>query len=241
MISATSSNFLRRELPAFGVQNPTILADATKQDIVDYLDLVPGGGGRRNDGGEILPDAVGENQGRPLLYVVDKTHLSHDANRYETELRQLRRVVGSRGQRAYLGVLEPGQLSVFPVSLSAELPTAQVYRAGTDEALTFFSRLTLGEYRGDGEPESGDYVYDEMFALLRHAADELTGTHGLDKGDVLSLVGRALFFRFLCDRRIVRPGSLRAIAPEAESLTDCFPTPATSASTCQWLDDIGRA
>src|ERR1043166_1011889 len=122
MISATSSNFLRRELPAFGVQNPTILADATKQDIVDYLDLVPGGGGRRNDGGEILPDAVGENQGRPLLYVGDKTHLSHDANRYETELRQLRRVVGSRGQRAYLGVLEPGQLSVFPVSLSAELP-----------------------------------------------------------------------------------------------------------------------
>jgi hypothetical protein len=151
-------------------------------------------------------------------------------------LRRLRRTLGSRGERAYLAILEPGQLSVIPVALSRELPKLDVFRAGTSEAITFFSRLSLNEYRCGGEPTSPDFVYDEMFTLLQNAADELTGNYGMDKEDVLSLVGRALFFRFLCDRQIVKAVSLRSIASDASTLTKCFDTPNSAASTCAWLD-----
>jgi hypothetical protein len=235
-----SSNLLRRELAAYGVQNPTILDDVTDPEIVDYLDLVPGAGGRAVKATtieeDILPDAVAESQGRPLLYVINKSHLSVDQSQSEIQLRQLCRSLGSRGDRTYLAILEPGQLTVMPVALTPDLPEMEVFRAGSEEALTFFSRLSLGDYHANGEPSSGDYVYHEMFSLLQQSADELTGLLGLDQADVLSLVGRALFFRFLCDREIVRPGSLRSIAPNSPSLKACFETPESAASTCKWLD-----
>ena len=232
---ATNAAFLRRNLPAYGVQNPTILDDATDPESIDYLDLLPSDA-KRNSDTVVLPEAVAECQSRPLLYVVSKANLSNDLERYERELRQLRRTLGSRGERAYLGILEPGQLSVMPISLDDVFPEAVLYQKGTGKALTFFSRLSMGEYDGKGEPSSPDYVFDQMFHLLEHITNELAGRYNVDKDDVLSLIGRALFFRFLCDRRVVKPQSLRSIAPNADNLKNCFQTPKNATSTSAWLD-----
>jgi hypothetical protein len=232
-IDRTSSPL--RELAAYGVNSALLLQERAKEAVVDYLDLIPGGGGRDGDE-QIFPEVVAENRGRPLLYIVNRASLSADSSDYVNDLKRLRRVVGSRGDRAYLGIIEPGQLSVIPVSLASELPRPSVYRSGTAEALTFFPRLAMGEYAGEGEPSKSDYVYHAMFDLLEHAADELADQFGISGPDVLSMVGRALFFRFLCDRGIVKASSLRTIAPSAPSLVQCFADAETAAATCSWLD-----
>lgn len=233
MTSATST-VLRRELTAFGIQNARILGEGPAPDSVDYLDLIPTS--TSEGSAYLLPEAVAENRGKPLLYVINRSSLSHDQNDREVELKQLRRTLGSRGERAYLGILEPGQLAVIPVALESILPEAEVYRAGTGRALTFFSRLSLGHYDGQGEPATPDYVYDEMLALLNHAAGELADTHHIAGSEVLSLIGRALFFRFLCDREVVKPASRPFIAASAESLRHSFDTPQAAAETSAWLD-----
>lgn len=233
MTSATST-VLRRELTAFGIQNARILGEGPAPETVDYLDLIPTS--TSEGSAYLLPEAVAENRGKPLLYVINRSSLSHDQNDREVELRQLRRTLGSRGERAYLGILEPGQLAVIPVALESILPEAEVYRAGTGRALTFFSRLSLGHYDGQGEPATPDYVYDEMLALLNHAAGELADTHHIAGSEVLSLIGRALFFRFLCDREVVKPASRPFIAASAESLRHSFDTPQAAAETSAWLD-----
>ncbi len=230
------STSLVDDLRAYGVQKPTILEDATNPQLIDYLDLLRTDAQKSSEA-VVLPEAVAESQGRPLLYVVSKANLSSVHTRSEQEsLCQLWRTLGSRGERAYLGILEPGHLSVRPISLDDVPPDAKRYRKGTGEALTFFSRLSLGEYDGEGEPSSPDYVFDEMFDRLEYIASELVERHRVDKDDVLSLIGRALFFRFLCDRKVVKPKFLRSVAPEAASLRECFRTPGSAASTSAWLD-----
>ncbi|HYN20197.1 MAG TPA: N-6 DNA methylase, partial [Thermoanaerobaculia bacterium] len=49
--------------------------------------------------------------------------------------------------------------------------------------------------------------------------------------------GRALFFRFLVDRRIVRDSELRDICPSADGLKDTFANAEKAAQTSAWLDE----
>jgi len=233
---ANGQAFLRRELTAYGVQSKslTLFGSAASPELVDYLDLVPNGGARASRA-KVLPDGVAESQGRPLLYVVSRARLAVDARRHDAEIRELRRTLGSRGERSYLAIVEPGQLSVVPITLSSKTPDRKQYSAGTEEAATFFSRLGLGLVEEGTDAPRADYLFDEMFRLLTHAADRLV-TESVSKRDVLSLVGRALFFRFLCDREIVTESNVSRVAPMASSLKACFGTPDNAAATCAWLD-----
>src|ERR1700736_6973587 len=55
--------------------------------------------------------------------------------------------------------------------------------------------------------------------------------------EVLSTTGRALFFRFLVDRRIVQPSELAEISPKADKLKDAFSNAEKAAATSCWLDE----
>jgi hypothetical protein len=201
--------------------------------MLDYLDLVQP---RREH--PLLPDGVAEHKGKALLFFVDHTSPAAappaEPDAYEKNLTDLRRLLASRGDRAYLARLLPGELRVVPVSLAHRTPKWQVYEAGTSKAATFFSRLTLGEYEGAGEPRESDFVFAEMFKLLRNAANELASK--LNRADVLSLVGRALFFRFLFDRQVIKAEDTPSIAATANDIRNCFDTAEAAAATCRWLD-----
>jgi len=160
------------------------LGTSASPELLDYLDLVEP---RREHA--LLPNGVAESAGRPLLFYVNETRLALSPTEQETRLSKLRRELACRGERAYLARVLPGELKVVPVSLDEQTPEWKVYRAGTSQALTFFSRLALGEYDGKGHPRTVDFVFERMFELLKQSADSLAET--LDKADVLSLVGRA--------------------------------------------------
>jgi hypothetical protein len=223
---------LTGELQQYGVDGSSVLTlggTEAAPELLDYLDLV-----EPRKPGALRPDGVAESQGRPLLFFVDESHPTLIAGEQATKLKELRRILACRGARAYLACVLPGQLKVVPVSLDDRMPEWQVYRAGTGEAQAFFSRLALGKYDGPGEPATPDQVFKEMFDLLKEGADRLA--HRIGRSDVLSLIGRALFFRFLQDRQVISERNTKTIAPKASSLKECFDTAENAAATCDWLD-----
>jgi len=201
-------------------------------ELIEYLDLV-----RPSASVELLPDGVAESQGKPLLYYVNASKLTACANEEQALDCLRRRTLGCRGQRAYLAVVETGRLRVVPVSLDKETPEWKEYNPEKGEAITFFSRLALGKYEGRGEPKHADFAFEEMFRLLRQAGEELEKPLSDNRSDVLSLIGRALFMRFLVDRRVVTEQEDRPhIAPKAMDLPACFYDATNTAATSQWLD-----
>ncbi len=203
-------------------------------ELLNYLDLCPGhhGGGK-----EVLPDGVAESRERPLLYFVRNDRLSADRKCRRVELSSMRRVLGSRGERAYFAVVEPGLVRVVPVSLDSRAENWEEFRPGTPDARCMFARMALGEYEAAGTPRDADYVFTAMFGLLTAVANNIVAASPeMERPDVLSLVGRALFLRFLGDRGVVTAEHLAEIAPGVKKLEDCFADGTKAARTCNWLD-----
>jgi endonuclease YncB( thermonuclease family) len=229
---------LKAELQNYGISSRStrLLSNSASPELLDYLDLVGSDGSGSSESCNILPDGVAESQGRPLLFFVNESRLAQTPKEQDQQLNTLRRKLACRGDRAYLARIRPGELAVVPVSLDDRTPDWKRYARDTSEALTFFSRLAHGHYDGEGEPKEADYVFSAMFKLVWSVADRLA-TLKLKRADVLSLMGRALFFRFLRDRHVVQEGDARRIAPKATSILDCYANAENAASTSAWLDE----
>ena len=228
---------LKTAVQSYGVSSRSFrdLGGAASSESLDYLDLLQPEDGTQPDRENLLPDGVVESQGRPLLFIVNASRLIQTPGEQEQQLSTLRRKLACRGDRAYLACIRPGELKVVPVSLDDRTPEWKLYTPGTPEALTFFSRLAHGHYDGEEKPKEADYVFSAMFKLVWSVADRLA-TLNLKRTDVLSLMGRALFFRFLRDRDVVRESDCQKIAPKAKSILDCFANAENAARTSAWLD-----
>ncbi len=207
------------------------LADRSQ---IEYLDLLPRSGSR----GETLA-GVAESQGTALLYVLDAAdRQAVDSARISRFQRQL----ANRSDPAWLAVANLGSLELFPIGFHAEqLPVAlKKIRADDATAPLFFQTLVQGMQK-DGTIQGTDYVFRKVFDLLTQTTDEFVevgaGGPRLRPLDVLSMAGRALFFRFLIDRRIVLHEELGEICPAADGLKDAFATAEKAAQTSAWLDE----
>lgn len=215
---------------AFGCHDVVTLDGEPTPRHLDYLDLLKVSGR-----GRPKIDAVAEFQSRPLLYIMSNDRI-RDLN-HEKRL-DLQCLLANRGERAFLGILSPGELNVYPINLDrsvlAERPGATI-KQESSEAPLFFQSVVNGVFNLEGQPEAPDYVFKTIFDLMTISSKELIKqySHPLD---VLSFLGRALFFRFLCDRGIVRRNELHTVCPGAKSPGDCFHDVKNSVSTCQWLD-----
>lgn len=228
---------LSSELSQYGIQaggtHVRWFKSDPKPELIEYLDLI------HQDENETayssLPDGVAENQDRPLLFFVNEGSLADAAETRDTQLLKMRRALACRGDRAYLAVVRLGSLAVLPVSLTDKKQNWKIYQAGTAEASTFFSRLALGRCDEMPTGPDADYLFHEMFQLVDRTATRLEELQ-VERADVLSLVGRALFFRFLTDRLIAKPADLKVIAPRAKTLAECFDNAENATSTSAWLD-----
>ncbi len=199
---------------------------------LDYLDLLKVSGR-----GRLKVNAVAEFQARPLLYIVSADQIRNSDN---TKLLDLQCLLANRGERAYLGVLSPGELNVYPINLDRSIlakSDKRTIKQDSSEAPLFFQSVVNGVFTMEGQPDAPDYIFETIRDLMTRSSEILIGTHGLNPLDVLSFLGRALFFRFLWDRRIVRPNELHSVCPKAESLGDCFHNVENSVATCRWLDE----
>ena len=230
-MSANTADLIT-DLQAYGVSRESLrLFDGSiePEHCIDYLDLI--GEDRRKT--EPLPDGVAESQGRPLLYFINESRLAESDDEKNHQFYRLRRSIANRGDRAYLARILPGELQVIPVSPGQREPNWKIYEAGSNEALTFFSRLALGHYDGEGDSADADFVFQRMFKLVKNAGDELVG-QGVETSDTLSLIGRTLFLRFLLDRSVITDAS--CIKLNLNDPRGCFDDAHNAYRASQWLD-----
>lgn len=219
-------------IKAFGCHDVVPLDGEPSPRHLDYLDLL-----KTTGSGNLKIDAVAEFQARPLLYIVSANQFR---NVEKEKIMDLQRLLANRGERAYLGILSPGELNVYPINLDRSVLThgdKKTIKQDDSEAPLFFQRVVSGVFTLEGQPEAPDYVFKEIHDLLSRSSKALIGTYDLNPLDVLSFLGRALFFRFLSDRMIIQPNELDAICPQAKSPGDCFSNVVNSVATCRWLDD----
>ena len=224
---------LEKQAAAFGCPALIHLGVEPTPAHIDYLDL-----DRQRASAVLLPDAVAEYQGRPVMYLLDaageKALFTADAE----AIRDLQQLLANRSEQACLGIVRPGSLDVYPINLDREKlehTAPRIVMVESPEAPTFFQSLATGVFSPDGQPKEADSVFHEIHNLLQRAADALSGK--LEPLDVLSVTGRALFYRFLLDRRIIGESERDEICPKATDLADAFSTAEKAAATSCWLDE----
>jgi hypothetical protein len=203
---------------------------------LDYLDLLPT---RSNHPPTVT--AVAEHQGTAILYIVDACG---NAKVDDDSRVALQRDLANRSDPAWLGVVKSGSLEVFPIGFHerADAQPVKVIQQRNTTAPFFFQSLVHGTFEGNSKLRGTDYVYEKIFNLLTQTTDRfvpLGGKRHVDAIVVLSMAGRALFFRFLIDRGIVLPAELSGpdgICPAASELKDAFSTAEKAAQTSAWLD-----
>ena len=221
---------VRSELERYGVNRENIRdLSAPSPDVLEYLDLVD-----TNSDEELRPDGVIESSNRPILYYLNATRLAEAPDSGDERLKDLSRNVACRGERAYLAIVRPGLLEVTPVSLEDKDPSWRTYKADSIDAINFFTNLAHANVPDDdlGDP---NLVFNEMLNLLETGADRVRNQIG--KVNTLSLIGRALFFRFLCDREIVTENDKSKICPTADTIKSCFDNAENTYRTSRWLDE----
>ena len=203
---------------------------------LDYLDLLP----KQSNHAPSLT-AVAEHQGTALLYLVDACG---DVKSDVAALAQIRSQLANRSDPAWLGVVQPGSLEIYPIGFHEAANTAPVktIEAGNLTAPLFFQSLVHGTFEENHRLRGTDYVFRKIFDLLTQTTNEFVpedGSGQLDALEILSMAGRALFFRFLIDRGIVlesERGGRDGICPAATELKDAFSTAEKAAQTSAWLD-----
>ncbi len=216
---------------AFGCHDVVQLDDEPAPRHLDYLDLL-----KISENGSLKVDAIAEFQSRPLLYIVSGNQIRNFNN---TKILDLQCLLANRGERAYLGILRPGELNVYPINLNRSvLATARkkTIKQESSEAPLFFQSIVNGVFNMKGQPDAPDYVFKLIDDLMTRSSKTLIDTYRLSPLDVLSFLGRALFFRFLLDREIICSSELYSVCPQAESPGDCFRNVKNSIATCRWLD-----
>lgn len=227
------------QLNAYGVPAGRVsgLLGEVSADSLNFLDLFKLPVATDQPGAAIRPDAVVAGDSGAVLYVIDEQRLFNQREFDEPRLAELCQKLASRGSHGYLARLRPGEIVVTPISLDQKKLEPIHIRADSPDAAGFYTALSSGQLPAAGtKRNSSDFVFDAMFRLVWSVADRLAKLK-IKQADVLSLVGRALFFRFLKDRSIVRKSHLAKILPDASDLIEAFDTPANAAATCRWLDD----
>jgi hypothetical protein len=236
-MSSTPPNLalpLAVRLAAYGCTSVIRLDEKlTSAEQLDYLDLLP----KQSNRAPMLT-AVAEHQGSALLYLVDA---SADVKSDAASLATVRRLLANRSDPAWLGVLRPGSLEIFPISFqeTADSRAVRTIEERSTTAPLFFQSLVHGTFEENHRLRGTDYVFNKIFDLLTRTTNEFVPKEGkgkLEALEVLSMAGRALFFRFLIDRHIVLENERDEICPSADELKDAFSSADAAAQTSAWLD-----
>lgn len=134
-----------------------------------------------------LPDAVAEFQGKPVMYLLDS-----QAGEPDPEVRiELQQRLANRGDHAFLAVVRPGELVLYPLNLDRETlnkkGVGRTFRIADPRAPFLFHEIASGTLpEVEGQATEADPVFEEIKKLLDKAVDELVIAGGLDGLDARS-------------------------------------------------------
>lgn len=218
-------NAIEHSLLEFGAALPDLhLFDYGGPELLRYATLI--GSGSEDRGDTRMFAGVQEWQGAPLMFVVDGKAVGDDKER----LRKVRRLAALRGDAPYLGVVFPGRLEIFSVGLDAlQMEDVQVVvgDANVTRSATF---AILANLRPKAS-RSTNWISDVVLRLLTRSMDELKRQDGVSDETAISLIGRALFTRFLADRGLLTGSEWGLLDPN-----EVFDEAKTAKIASDWLD-----
>jgi len=203
---------------SFGVDAP---------DLLPYATLLANR--RINDSALAALTGVYEWQNTPLVFLVE-----YDKLTTSQALDHIRRLVAMRGDAPYVGVVRPGQLTFHRVSLdkdSADKARIHLNIPAGEERATF---PHLSNHRPGVAPEPRQWISKVVLTLLSASIEELKSEFKVAGNDAISLVGRALFTRFLADRELLPKTFFTGGKNDVAAL---FDNAHQAAKTSLWLDD----
>lgn len=200
------------------------LLDGDGPDLLPYATLLTA----RRSGGDLLDSvsAVYEWQGAPLIFLVDV-----DALQGDDHLHRIRRLLAMRGDAPYLGVIGPGRLDVYRIALDSKSPAQARVDWGDAQSGRAAAFARLGNIRPEATISQRNWISNVVLNLLTGSIAKLIAIDGVTDEDAISLVGRALFTRFLADRKLL-PLALSS----DDGGTSLFDNRVTSQKTSAWLD-----
>lgn len=233
---------LVEELQRYGASKTGVrLFDTPTPDDIRYLDLFKQPQIRTAQSSEVLPSGVVEYSDRPLIYLLRDDALSVAPQLRTDQVQRLIRSLACRGEGSYLAVVQPGELQIYPVLLSKSIPPPRTVRTTERHAPVLIQDLAIGalDWLRDRRLHEAA-IHDLLFKLLTEVTKVLRDSPVLsrtpEKDEVLPLVGRALFTRFLIDRGIINEQTFPEIYNEGKP-AECFSAPEPAELTCRWLDD----
>ena len=200
------------------------LLDGDGPELLPYATLLTA---RRSGNTSLgVVEAVYEWQGAPLIFLVDADSLEDGS-----QLHRIRRLLAMRGDAPYLGVVAPGRLDVYRIALDKKtLRQARVDREERDSA-GFAVLARLGNIRPQSAISQRNWISNVVLNLLTGSTTKLIELEGVSDEDAISLVGRALFTRFLADRNLL-PNDMSSPV----TATSLFDTREGAEKTSKWLD-----
>ncbi len=216
---------LGSSLADFGADTSGLrLFDDDRPALLPYATLVVA---RRNGHDALgVVEGVYEWQGTPLVFVIAADSLEDDEH-----LHRIRRLLAMRGDAPYVAVVAPGRLDVYRVALDRKtIREARVDWEGEDVAQSaVFARLS--NLRPKATITHRNWISNIVLRLLTGSTKTLIEL-GLPDDDAISLVGRALFTRFLADRRLLPDEKA-----DSSMIAHLFDTRDGAEDTSTWLDD----
>ena len=217
---------IRASLAKFGADQSALrMLDKECPELLPYATLMTAR--RRNRHTTLgVVEAVYEWQGAPLVFLIDADSLVDD-----DQLQQIRRLLAMRGDAPYLGVVAPGSLRIYRIALDKKsLRQAQVTWEDGDGAMSSAVFARLGNVRPQAAITNRGWISNVVLRLLSGSTTMLIELE-VSHEDAISLVGRALFTRFLADRDLLPEGM-----SEPGTAASLFDTREVAKKTSVWLD-----
>ena len=217
---------MRASLAEFGADPSALrLLDNEGPELLPYATLLTA---RRDRNAALgVVDAVYEWQGAPLVFLVDA-----DSVKNNDQLQLIRRLLAMRGDAPYLGVVAPGSLRIYRIALDRK--SLRRARIGSEDwggaRSTVFARL--GNVRPEAAITKRGWISNVVLNLLSGSTTTLIDELRVSHEDAISLVGRALFTRFLADRSLLPEGM-----SEPERAASLFDTREVAEESSDWLDE----
>ncbi len=225
-MAALAATDLVAELRRFGADDAALrLFEADGPELLPYATLLTA----RKAGDEDLAalDGVYEWQNEPLMFLISGDRIREDLQR----LHRIRRIVAMRGDAPYLGVVSPGRLDIYRVALDTSLPEQARIDPGVPAGQEIATFAHIANVRPGLVRTQRNWISPVVLKLLSASIDSLTTTCNVGDDDAISLVGRALFTRFLADREL-----LTALNPDPAVAAELFDDADRAIATSEWLD-----
>ena len=204
--------------------------DRPGPDLLAYATLT--GPARQTDDYLSTIRAVYEWQGSPLVFLVDLEDLPKSPAHMDL-LVQLRRFIAMQTHGAYLGVIAPGSLDIYPVDLDdrtsldkIEVPQDDVHAnsligqtnslIGQTNSLIAQANSLILPWLANTRPgvnQSNQRWNPDISLgiLIADAIKTISEVEGISHNDAVSLVGRALFIRVLADKFLLSENLVESV------------------------------